>query len=168
MNTTLNETIAQSINGSAIQSLTLMGQTLPFTNSPTIDIILITIIASLFITLVNKYMSDQIKIKALRSEMKELQKSMRKEMTKNPEKAKKIQAEIMKKNLENMKHAMNPKIMAITMLPLLVLFMFIRKYYDQFGEFFTPFDLVSWGWLGTYIFFSIISSIIMKKVLDVA
>jgi uncharacterized membrane protein (DUF106 family) len=74
----------------------------------------------------------------------------------------------MKKNFENMKHAMNPKILVITMLPMLLLFFFVKTYYTHFGEFFTPFDLVSWGWLGTYIVFSIINSIALKKILDVA
>jgi len=169
INQTLNQTIISNINDTTNSSLLFMGQTFPITSSPTYDIILITIVAALFITLVNKYLSDQVKIKALRSEMKDLQKKMRKLMSKDPAKAKKMQGEIMKKNMENMKHAMNPKIMLITMVPLLGVFMFVSKYYSQFGEFFTPFNgFVMWGWLGTYIFFSIISSIIMKKVLDVA
>ncbi len=160
MNTTINQTI--------IKKLTFAGQNIPFTTSPTMDIFLMALLAALFLTLVNKYLTDQIRIKALRIEMKELQKNMKKHISKDPQKAKKIQAEIMKKNFENMKHSMNPKIMLITMLPMLILFGFIRKYYSQFGEFFTPFGLVSWSWLGTYIIFSIICSITLKKILDVA
>lgn len=147
---------------------TVLGQTLPFTASPIIDIFLISLVAALFITLVNKYLSDQIKIKALRKEMKQLQKESKKMMTKDPKKAQALQKEMMKKNFENMKHAMNPKIMMITMIPMLFIFFLIKQYYSGFGEFFTPFGLVSWGWLGTYITFSIVNSIALKKILDVA
>lgn len=153
---------------------TILGQTLPFTMSPTLDIFLISLLGSLFITLVNKYLSDQIKIKALRKEMKQLQKESRKMMAKDPKKAQALQQQLMKKNLENMKHAMNPKIMAITMLPMLFLFFLIRTHYGGFGEFFTLFGYsigflgMPWGWLGTYIAFSIINSIALKKLLDVA
>ncbi|MCA9497072.1 MAG: DUF106 domain-containing protein [Nanoarchaeota archaeon] len=161
MNNTINQTVADV-------SQTFMGISFPFTNSPTMDIFLMSLVASLFITLINKYMSDQVKIKALRAEMKELQKKMRSTMTKNPEKAKKIQQEIMKKNMENMKHAFNMKIMVITMLPMLLLFGFISKNYAQFGEFFNFFGLTTFGWLGTYLVFSIFCSIALKKILNVA
>lgn len=166
MNSTINQTVADV-------SQTFIGMTFPFTNSPAMDIFLMSLVASLFITLVNKYMSDQVKIKALRAEMKELQKKMRGMMAKNPEKAKKLQQEIMKKNMENMKHAFNMKIMMITMLPMLLLFGFISKNYSQFPVIFDFgfsfwFFWQPWGWLGTYLVSSIICSIALKKILNVA
>ncbi len=156
----MNETIAQIP--------TILGYALPITTSPIIDIYLISLVGSLFVTIINKQFTDQVKIKALRKDMKDLQKKSKDMMAKDPKKAQKLQGELMKKNFENMKHAMNPKIMIITMLPMLLLFFFVRTYYTHFGEFFTPFGLVSWGWLGTYIVFSIINSIALKKILDVA
>ena len=164
MNETLNETLS-----SVVTSNQQFGILFPISGSPILDIFLVTILVALFTTLINKYFTDQTKIKALRLEMKELQKKMRETMMKNPEKAKQIQQEIMKKNMENIKHTMNPKIMLMTMLPLLGVFAFISKIYSPFGEFFT-FPIFGWtfGWLGTYIMFSIINSIIIKKVLDVA
>ena len=113
-------------------------------------------------------MSDQKKIKALRAEMKVLQKKMRKEMTKDPKKAKIMQSEIMKKNFENMKLAFNPKIMLITMVPLIFIFISVSQFYSPFGDILNVFGLTTFGWLGTYIVFSIINSIVLKKVLDVA
>ena len=80
----------------------VLGHTLPLTATPTFDIYIITLVVSLFMTLTHKYMSDQIAIKALRAEMKVLQKKMRKVMSKDPKKAQMLQKEIMKKNLENM------------------------------------------------------------------
>lgn len=169
MNSTLNETLNQTLNESLTQTnATLMGYSAPFTTGPTLDIYIITLFVALFITLVNKYMSDQVKIKALRKEMKDLQKKMRKEMAKDPQKAQKIQKEIMKKNMENMKHAMNPKIMLITMVPIFIVFTFVGRLYGDSGQFFNFLGWWTWGWLGTYIFFSIINSILLKKLLDVA
>ena len=164
----MNETINQTATQATAEVATLFGHSAPFTNSPTIDIFLITVVVALFITLVNKYMTDQVAIKALRKEMKSMQKNMRELMRKDPKQAQALQKKIMKKNFENMKHAMNPKVMIITMIPILIVFTLVGKLYGSFGEFFTPFDLVAWGWLGSYIFFSIINSILMKKVLDVA
>ena len=160
----MNETINQTV----VEATTLFGQSVPFTNSPAIDIFLITVFVALFITIVNKYMTDQVAIKALRKEMKSMQKNMRELMKKDPKQAQALQKKIMKKNFENMKHSMNPKVMFVTMVPIIAIFSLIGKLYGPLGEFFTPFDLVSWGWLGTYIFFSIINSILMKKALNVA
>ncbi len=165
----MNETLNQSINvtAQAVQD-TLIGSIVPFTGSLTADIFLISLVGSLFVTLVNKYLSDQVKIKALRLEMKELRKQQREFMTKDPKKAQKVQQEMMKKSMENMKHSMNPKIMLTTMLPMLFLFALVRQYYSQFGEFFNFLGFTHFGWLGTYIVFSIINSIVLKKLLDVA
>lgn len=159
MNETINQTIAQAPQ--------ILGVATPLTTSPTIDIFLLTIITALFTTIVRKHMTDQSAIRALRKEMKGLQKKMREQMKKDPKKAQVMQQEIMKKNMENMKHEMNPKIMLTTMAPLLVVFFFVKELYGPFGEFFNL-GFTTFGWLGTYIVFSIINSIIIKKLLDVA
>jgi len=164
MNDTINTTISTIIN----QTPAFLGITAPITQSPIIDIYIITLITSLFITLVNKHMSDQETIKKTRKELKSLQKEMREVMKKDPKKAQTIQQQIMKKNLENMKHAFNIKIMMITMIPLSLVFILIRQLYSPFGEFFNFFGITTFGWLGTYIVFSIINSMILKKALDVA
>ncbi len=164
MNDTLNQTVEAVVNETIP---TILGMTAPFTSSPTIDIALIAVVGGLFTNLVNKYLSDQVKIKALRAEMKTLQKKVRDMMKKDPKKAQALQGEIMKKNMENMKHAMNPKIMLITMVPMLFLFFFIRSHYGYMGEFW-DLGFTQFGWLGTYFTCSIVSSIVLKKVLDVA
>lgn len=165
MNETINQTIITTSNN---VSNTFFGHTLPLTGNPMYDIFILTFFTALFITLVNKYLSDQNKIKALRKEMKSLQKEMKEKLKEDPKKAQKIQQEIMKKNFENMKHAFNPKIMLITMVPLTFVFIAVRQYYSPFGEFFNFFGLTHFTWLGTYILFSIINSMILKKILDVA
>ena len=65
MNETLNETITQTV------APLLAGNSIPLTTSPIMDIFLIALVGSLFTTLVNKYMTDQVKIKALKKDMKE-------------------------------------------------------------------------------------------------
>jgi len=161
INSTINESINQTVGK-------ILGHTVPLTVSPVIDIYLITLMTALFITLVNKYLSDQVAIKALKLEMKESQKKMRKIMKKDPKKAQKMQQDHMKKSFEMMKHNMNPKIMLTTMIPILVVFGYMRTLYGPLGEFFNVFGFTTFGWLGTYITFSIINSIILKKLLNVA
>lgn len=160
----MNETINQSI----AQIPVFLGHSIPITSSAVIDIYIITLFTSLFITLINKYFSDQKKIKASRKELKKLQKKMREVLKTDPKKAQIMQQEIMKKNFENMKFAFNPKIMLMTMIPLTYVFFTIKHLYAHLGEFFNFFGFTSFSWLGTYILFSIINSIILKKVLDVA
>lgn len=163
----MNETINNTVLMAANQTPEVLGYALPLTGFPVLDIYFITLFAALFTTLINKHFSDQIKIKALRKEMKDLQKKMRATMKSDPKKAQKMQQEIFKKNMENMKHAMNPKILLLTMFPLLVLFIFVRTHYGPFGEF-LDLGFTEFGWLGSYITFSIINSIVLKKVMDVA
>jgi len=165
MNETINQTLQSVVDTSAG---TLFGHSLPLTSSPTWDIFILTLFTSLFITLVNKFFSDQVAIKALRKEMKTLQKEMRKVMAKDPKKAQTMQQQIMKKNMENMKYAFNLKVMMITMVPMMFMFIAVRQLYTPFGEFFNLLGFTTFGWLGTYILFSMINSIIMKKFLDVA
>jgi uncharacterized membrane protein (DUF106 family) len=165
MNDTLNETVINAVNDTVVPLI--LGHSVPISSSPSIDIAILALIGALFTTLVNKFLSDQVKIKALRAEMKTLQKKVREMMKKDPKKAQALQGEIMKKNLENMKHAMNPKIMIITMIPMLFLFFFIRTNYAHFGEFLNL-GFTTFGWLGSYFVFSIFMSIALKKILDVA
>lgn len=168
INETINKTLNETINQTATQMPLLFGHTLPITNSLVLDIYLITLVTSLFVTLVNKYLGDQENIKRLRGEMKELQKEIRKHAIKDPKKAQALQKEMMKKNMENMKHAFNPKIMFTTMIPMSTMFIYVRAAYGPFGEFFNFLGFTHFGWLGTYLVFSIINSILLKKILDVA
>lgn len=151
-----------------LQNQQVLGFTIPITGYLALDIFFITLFMALFMTLINKYLTDQIKIKALKKEMKDLQKEMRSIMSKNPSKAQALQSEIFKKNLEHMKQTMSPRVLLVTMLPVLVVFSFVRKIYGPYGEFLHLFGLTSFGWLGTYILFSIGCTLILKKVLDVA
>lgn len=165
LSTTINQSINETINTTVPK---ILGYSVPITTDPVIDIFIIALLVSLFVTVINKYMGDQKKIKALKIEMKELRTKQKEIMkTKDPNKMKAIQQEIMKKSMENMKHTMNPKIMLITMAPLFIVLGVIRKSYSPLGDILNL-GFTQFGWLGTYILFSIAWSMIMKKVLDVA
>ena len=67
----INQTIINNLTNSSFnETAIIFFSSVPFSFHPALDIFLITIFASLFTTLINKYMTDQVKIKALRSEMK--------------------------------------------------------------------------------------------------
>ena len=71
-----------------------------------------------------------------------------------------IQKEAMEKNIKYMKHTFVP--MILTFLPIIIIFGWIKLTYDPFGKIFFMF-----GWLGTYIIFSIIFSYGLRKALKV-
>ena len=167
MNETLNATLALAANQTADAVPTIFGSAVPLTFSPVLDIFLIALVGSLFVTLINKYLGDQTRIRALKEEMKDLRKKSREAMMKDPKKAQKIQKEMMQKSMENMKLTMNPKIMLTTMLPMLLILGLVRNLYAPLGDFW-DLGFTTFSWLGTYIIASIIWSLVLKKALNVA
>ncbi|MFW6233033.1 MAG: EMC3/TMCO1 family protein [Nanoarchaeota archaeon] len=156
----INETLGNS-------TVLLQNSTVPITGSLILDLFIISLIMAFFIALINKYLTDQVRIRALKQEVKDMRKKMTETMKKDPKKAQEIQRELMKKSMEQMKHSMNPKIMLITLIPALLIFTVIRKYYGPYGEFW-DLGFTTFGWLGTYIIFSIVNSIIVRKIMKVA
>lgn len=166
----MNSTLLTNVTNSTAQNvppLTFLGFHLPFTYSPTIDIYIISFLASLFVIIITKYLTDQDKIKMVRKELKEMQKKLKEMMKIDPKKVGSMQKEIMRKNAENLKNSLSIKVMLTTMIPMLLVFGVTQHYYAQFGQFFHIFGF-SFGWFGTYFIFSIINSIVLKKLLDVA
>ncbi|MFP4402059.1 MAG: hypothetical protein ACLFPL_02410 [Candidatus Nanoarchaeia archaeon] len=173
-NSTTTELANSSINSTltnSTQSITETGKFIifevPFSINPFVDILIISIVAALFTTILNKYLTDQVAIKALRAEMKKKQKNMREMMKTNPQKAQAMQGEIMKQNMDLMKQSFNIKVIAITLLPLLYVFTEIRSAYAQY-DVIMDVGLFTFGWLGSYIVLTLIASIIIKKLLKVA
>jgi len=120
-----------------------------------VSIILFGVIISLIIILVTKYMTDQVKMKELKAKQKEFNKTL-KEVKGDVKKEMEVSSELMKHTLEMFKHSMRP--MIITLLPLLVFFWWLRQIFTDV--------LAHWIWY--YIGASIVSSIIFRKVFDVA
>lgn len=83
-------------------------------------IIIISLGITIITTLAYKYLTDQKKMKALREEMKAYQAKIKKLSKTEPDKALKMQSEMMSKNTELMKQSFKP--MLFTFLPLIIIF----------------------------------------------
>tara|TARA_Y100000310_G_scaffold345598_1_gene467053 strand:- start:2810 stop:3247 length:438 start_codon:yes stop_codon:yes gene_type:complete len=127
--------------------------------SPGWTVVLISFIFTLLITLAYKYFTDQEIMKSLKGEMKELRKEM-KEFKDDPEKMMAIQKKSFEKSMQQMKMQFKP--MLITLIPLLVLFSWLRGVYTDMGD-----VLFGLSWLWIYIISSIIFSIFLRKALKV-
>lgn len=123
-------------------------------------IIIISFIITLLTTLVYKYFTDQEALKRIKDENKQLQDKM-KEHKGDVKKMAELQKEALQKGLiEPMKHQLKP--LLITMIPFVLIFGWLRKTYENTGDLFLIF-----GWFGTYVIFSIIFSMALRKLLKV-
>ncbi|MEM3075014.1 MAG: EMC3/TMCO1 family protein [Candidatus Pacearchaeota archaeon] len=120
-------------------------------------------IVNIFMTLIQKYATDQKKIKELKNEQKKISEEAKK-FRDNPQKM----MEINRKSLEFMplmfKHSMRP--MIYTGIPLILLFRWFIDYFSSSSlEGFKFFGFFSWFWY--YLIVSIIFSMILRKIMDV-
>lgn len=129
--------------------------------NPLAALIIITFIMTLAVTLIYKYATDQEVMKSIKNEIKEIQKKV-KEFKNQPDKVMKHNKELMEKQLVLFKQSFKP--MLITLLPILFLFTWLRATYGEMGELL---PIIGFKWLGTYIIFSIIFSLILRKLLKV-
>ena len=121
---------------------------------PKPSIIIIGIFVTLVMTLVTKKFTDQNRMK----ELKKIQKACQIRLKDNKGDMKKqseIQKEMMACSMELMKHSFKP--MLYTMIPILLLIMWVRGVYTEI--------LPKWIWW--YIGSAMISSIILRKALKV-
>jgi uncharacterized membrane protein (DUF106 family) len=166
LNSTINSTVNNTINQTAIAAVSA-ATGLPFTGSLILDIYIVSLANSLVVSLINKNFTDQVKVKALKKEVKDLRKKHRELMMKEPKKAQQVQQELMQKSMEQMKHTMNFKVMLITMIPSLIIITLLSRYYGPFGDFW-DLGFTTFGWFGTYLTFAILNSIVVRKILKLA
>ncbi|MDO8623025.1 MAG: EMC3/TMCO1 family protein [archaeon] len=127
----------------------------------TYGMLILVFIITLISTLFQKYGSDQKTIKEMRDE----QKRMSEEMKKFKDDPKKL-IEFQKKQFESM-----PQMMQLTMKPLVFtaipFILFFRWFMDVFTALGNPkfFSVLSWFWF--YLIFSIIFSLILRKIFKV-
>ena len=126
--------------------------------SPLTGMIVISFILTLIVTLVYKWTTDQVMMKSLKDELKQHQKEM-KDHKGDPKKMMEIQGKAMEKNMKYFMHSLKP--MLITFIPLILVFGWLKENYDGVEVLFG----LSWIW--SYIIFSIIFSIILRKVMKV-
>lgn len=127
-----------------------------------LPIAIISFILTLITTLIYKYMTDQEVMKTLKADIKALQGEMKKHRE-NKDKMMHYQKKAMEKNMTYMKHSLKP--MIITFIPIIFIFGWLRSYYDQLGN---PDVFFGLSWLWTYIIFSIVISIGLRKILKIS
>lgn len=142
---------------------------LPIDSHPYWSITILSLILTVFITLIYKLVSNQTVMKQLKQEQDTLKKEM-KALKHDAEKYMEVQKVSIQKSLEYMRHSMKPTLFYI--IPLLLIFGWMSKTFKGYD------DLVSWGfyiplfgtglgWLGVYILTSIVFSIIVRKLMRV-
>lgn len=124
------------------------------TGNPKVSIAVFSVIVTLLSTLAHKWLTNQEHLKSLKKRQKEIQKELR--GCKDECLMKELNSEMMKLTGVMFKSSMKP--MFVTIIPFLILFAWLRGVY-------TP-VLSSWIWY--YIGYSVVASIILRKVLKVA
>ncbi|MBU2496442.1 MAG: DUF106 domain-containing protein [Nanoarchaeota archaeon] len=134
-------------------------------NYPAVFVIIASLLIAVFITFIYKITTNQREMKELKDDLKNLQKRS-KEHKGNTEKMLEIQKELASKNLEYMKHSFKP--MIYTFLPIIIIFYWLSSLYKNAGVILTI-PLVGWGlnWIWTYILFSFVFSLIVRKTMKV-
>jgi len=123
---------------------------------PRISIILISLIVTIFITVVRYYMTDREKMKEIKERQKRLRKEI-KEVKNEPEKMMKLQQQMLEDMPEQMKMSFKP--MLITMIPILIVFKWMWSVYSTTALSSTYlFPVWLWWYIGSSIIFSIILS----------
>ena len=125
-------------------------------SSPKISIAIFSIVVTFISTMAQKWLTNQEHLKSLKKRQKEIQKELR--GCKDPSLMKELNAEMMKLTGVMFKSSMKP--MFATIIPFLFLFWWLRGIYS-------PIDMgISWIWY--YLGYSIVASIVLRKVLKVA
>lgn len=135
--------------------------------SPIVTLTVIAFLVSLFSNLVMKFTLDHHKMKNLKERMEKLREKMKhKDFQKDPEKYKDLLNE--QYSLLNEQFRLTFKTMMINLLFLLPLYYYLKKVIGDV-HFVLPFKMlfvgsdISWIWL--YIFYSILFSFLIKKLL---
>lgn len=128
--------------------------------SPLTGIIFVSFILTLLSTLAYKLFTDQKLMKDVKDEMKDIRKEM-KEFAHDPAKVAELQKRSLEKSANQMKQSFKP--MLITIIPFLLVFNWLRTEYEVLTVNFL--GISSWFW--TYFIFTIIFSIVLRKLLKV-
>jgi uncharacterized membrane protein (DUF106 family) len=119
---------------------------------PRWSIIIIAVVLSLFISLINYFVLDKEKMKGMKARQKEIQKEM-KEHKQDQAKQTELSKELLSHTMENMKHSFKP--MLITIIPILVVFWWIKGVYAE--------TAIASSWFWWYLGAAIASSLIFRK-----
>ena len=126
-------------------------------SSPKISIAVFSLIVTFISTLAQKYFTDQEHLKALKKRQKEIQAEIKK--AKEPSLMQELNAEMLELTGLMFKSSMKP--LFVTIIPFLILFAWLRGIYGD------P-DVLGGSWIWYYLGYSIVASIILRKILKVA
>lgn len=131
--------------------------------SPLLGIIFISFILSLLSSIAWKYLTDQDLLKSIRENSSKLREEMKKHKD-DPKKLSEINSKMGKESLETMKiqYKQSIKPMIATLIPFALAFVWIRNTYQPFGDIF-----LGMGAIWTYIVFSMVFSMILRKAMKV-
>lgn len=131
--------------------------------SPLLGIILISFVLSMISTLSWKYLTDQILLKSIKEKTQSMKEEFKKHKS-DPNKLTELNAKFAKENWDAMKtqYKQSIKPMIVTMIPFFLVFAWVTKTYKPLGDIF-----LGMGGIGTYILFSVIFSMILRKVMKV-
>jgi uncharacterized membrane protein (DUF106 family) len=121
--------------------------------SPTISIIILSFLVTLFITIVTYYMTDRERMKEIKAKQKALRKEI-KQYRDNPQKMMDLNKQMMEDMPEQMKHSFKP--MLVTIIPLLILFAWLR---GTFAE-----TTIASTWFWWYLGSSLVFSMSLRKI----
>jgi len=122
--------------------------------NPRISIILIALTITFLITLVNYFFLDKEKMREIKERQKELQKQMKEHQKNgNHDKIMELQKELLSSTGEMMKHSMKP--MLITLIPMIVLFGFVKSVYAE--------TIIAKTWFWYYLVSAMVGSIVFRK-----
>ena len=126
-------------------------------SNPVLSIIIIGVIVTFISTLLTKWLTNQEHLKSLKKRQKEIQQEIKK--SKDDFKLiQELQSEMLKITGTMMKSSFRP--ILITFVPFVILFIWMRGIYEPI--------LGRWTWIFWYLGASIVSSMILRKVFDVA
>ncbi len=137
--------------------------------SSPLNILVISFILTLIVNLAMKFFTNQKVMKTLKEESEFFKEEMKK-FKNDPQKLLDIQKKTMENSMKYLRHSLPATL--ITLLPLLLIFGWLRQAFPA-GEILLkfPFKLpllgAGLGWLGSYILFSIIFNIALRKILKI-
>lgn len=129
------------------------------------EIVMVSFAIVMTSSLVRKAVIDKERLDETKKKLKENQ-NILKEATKSGDtkRAKKAQAELTQSMMENLKIGMKP--MMFTFIPFILVFSWLRGHYGDIGSVVSLFGY-ELGWLGWYISCSMITSIILNKLMGI-
>lgn len=118
-----------------------------------ISILILSLLVTLFITIITYYMTDRKRMKELRDKQKALRIEIKKHKD-NPQKMMELNKQMIEDMPEQLKHSFKP--MLITMIPIIIIFAWLRSTFAL--------TVIAKTWFWWYIGSSIVFSIILRKV----